>query len=113
MTGKDIVALQTWWIGELEKLRDQVISQEEKRRTKAHTKADKELEDYSSAGDILDAYGFGCINQRKYDYLMRLWEEREKSQYPDAMAEYKLDLISEFMQMAKDCIRNSGEKVSE
>lgn len=113
MTGKDIVALQTWWIGELEKIRDQVIAQDEKRKTKSHAKADKELEGISKQSDILDAYGFGCITQRKFDYLMRLWEEREKSQYPDEMVEYKLDLISEFMQMAKDCIRNSGEKVDE
>ena len=111
MTGKDIVALQTWWIGELEKIRDHVISQEEKRKSKAYTKADRELEDFEKQSDILDAYGFGCITQRKFDYLMRLWEEREKSQYPDEMVEYKLDLISEFLKMAKDCIRNSGEKV--
>lgn len=111
MTGKDIVALQKWWIGELENLRDQVIAQEEKRKAKSHTKADKELEDFSKQSDILDAYGFGCITQRRFDYLMRLWEEREKAQYPDEMAGYKLDLISEFLQMAKDCIMHSGEKV--
>ena len=111
MTGKDIVTLQKWWIGELEKIRDQVISQEEKRKSKAHTKADRELDDFEKQSDILDAYGFGCITQRKFDYLMRLWEEREKSQYPDEMAGYKLDLIGEFIQLANECIRNSGEKV--
>ena len=111
MTSKEIYALQTWWIGELEKIRGQVIAQDEKRKAKSSTKADRELEDYSSPGQILDAYGFGCISQRRYDYLMRLWEEREKAQCPDVMVGYKLDLINELMQMAKDVARQHGEGV--
>ena len=108
MTSKEIFDLQTWWIGELEKIREQVISQDEKRKSKSNTKADRELEEYTSPNEILDAYGFGCITQRRYDYLMKLWEEREKSQYPDVMVEYKLDLIKELLQMAHDVARQHG-----
>ena len=113
MTGKEVVALQNWWIGELKKIRGQIMLEEDKRRAKVRTKYAKTLEDYRNKNDILDAYGFGIITERKYDRLIELWEEREKSQYPDEMFHGKLDLIDELMQVAIGIIQDNRKAVEE
>ena len=103
-----IISLQTWWMGELKKITQAVMDAEAKRQAKQMKKEFHELEDFRSENDILDAYGFGCITERKKDHLIDLWMRREEGQAEDPMYRMKLELLEELYQTAKRIAEEYG-----
>lgn len=93
MTTKDKIKLQEWWIGELKTITQKVITQEEKRQAKKS----KELAEYASRDDILDAYGMDMISERKKDSLLDAWDNMATS----GIYAEKIALLAEFMNDAK------------
>ena len=104
---QDVIALQTWWLGELKKLTAKVMQEEDKRQLKVRSKTDALLADFQSKGEILDAYGFGCITEKQKDRLMDLWDKREDASFPARMYGMKLDLLQEMYETAKGVISDS------
>lgn len=96
---REIVALQTWWIGEVQALTQKVMEQEERRQSRAKSKAEKQLGDYRTYADVQDAYGCGVISARKRDHLYDLLEQVKAE--PDSLYQMKLDLLGELYQTAK------------
>ena len=110
MTGhQEVIALQTWWMGEIKAITKKVMAQEEKRQDRNRQKTDELLADYQSKDEILDAYGFGCITERQKDKLMDLWDQREEKTRPDSLSERKLKLLSELYEDAKKVIRDEEQ----
>lgn len=110
MTGlnnKETIELQTWWLGELQKLTQRVMDEEDKRQKKAKAKSEDKLADYSSRDEIRDAYGYGFITEKQMEKLMDMWDERENGMQPGALYERKTQLLSEFYQMAKRVIEDA------
>lgn len=103
-----VISLQTWWMGELKKITQAVMDAEEKRQAKQAKKDYNELEGFRSENDILDAYGFGCITERKKDHLIDLWMRREDGQAEDPLYRMKLALLEELYQTAKRIAEENG-----
>lgn len=101
---KEVIELQTWWLGELQKLTQKVMDEEDKRQKKAKAKSEDKLADYKSREEIRDAYGYGCITEKQMEKLMDMWDERENGMQPDRLYESKIQLLSEFYQLAKRVI---------
>ena len=106
---QEVIALQTWWMGEIKAITKKVMAQEEKRQDRSRLKAEELLADYRSKGEILDAYGFGYITEKQKDRLMDLWDRREESTRPDRLSERKLTLLSELFEDAKRIIRDEEQ----
>ena len=103
-----VISLQTWWMGELKKITQAVMDAEAKRQAKQMKKEYHELEDFRSENDIIDAYGFGCITERKKDHLIDLWMRREEGQAEDPLYRMKLALLEELYQTAKRIAEEYG-----
>ena len=101
---KQTIELQTWWLGELKAITERVLKEEEKRQERERKKTFAVLDEFRSTTDILDAYGFGCITEKKKDHLLELWDKRERMEWESPMYIAKRDLLSEFYRMAKDII---------
>ena len=108
-----VIRLQTWWMGELKKLTQTVMNTEAKRQEKEKQKAYKELEEYRSEDEILDAYGFGCITERKKDRLIDLWMKREYENTEDPLYRMKLEMLQDFYQQAKQIAMANGAEEKE
>ena len=106
---KDIVALQTWWMGELKELTRRVMEQEEKRQARERKQSEKKMGDYRTYADIQDAYGMGVITEYKRDKLMDLLEKSNPEE--DRIYRMKLDMLSEMFQIAKDAVEERKEAV--
>jgi len=103
-----VISLQTWWMGELKKITQAVMDAEAKRQAKQMKKEYHELEGFRSENDIIDAYGFGCITERKKDHLIDLWMRREEGQAEDPLYRMKLALLEELYQTAKRIAEENG-----
>jgi len=106
----DIIALQSWWMGQLRDLTEQVTRTEEKRQAKADRRTDMLLADYRKPDDIREAYGYGSITEKQMDKLLDLWEAREKTREPSTLYRMKLDLLSELYQEAKRILIEESTK---
>lgn len=113
LSTQEVIDLQKWWMEELKQITRKLMDKEEKRQGKSSAKLDKALEDFRSKDDILDAYGFGCITEKKKDRLMDLWDKREGNAMPDKTYQNRLALVQEYYQMAKEIIRNNGGEAYE
>ena len=107
---KEVIELQTWWLGELQKLTQKVMEEEDKRQKKAKAKSNDKLADYNSLDEIRDAYGYGFITEKQMEKLMDMWDERENGMQPDRMYDRKIELLSECYQQAKRVIEDVGGK---
>ena len=108
MTSKqEVIALQTWWLGEVKKITGRVIKEEDSRHDRAKAKSEYLLSEYRSQGEILDAYGMGCITARQKDRLMDLWEKREQAAEPTRMYQLKIRLLTEMYETAKRIIKDT------
>ena len=108
MTSKqETIALQTWWLGEVKKITQRVIKEEDNRQERAKQKSEDLLADYRSEGEILDAYGMGCITARQKDKLMDLWQKREEAAEPSSLYQRKIALLTEFYEDAKRVIKDT------
>jgi hypothetical protein len=105
---KDIVAVQTWWMGELKALTKKVAEQEERRQARERERAEKKLGEYRTYSDVQDAYGCGVITERKayqlYDLLDKINPEE------DRLYLMKLDLLAECYQIAKKAVEGHGDE---
>ena len=108
MNKKETIALQSWWLGVLQKTTKTVMNEEAKRQKKAAEKSEDRLADYNSRDEIRDAYGYGFITEKQMEKLLDLWDERENGTQPDSLYERKLQLLSEFYQMEKRVIEDAG-----
>lgn len=98
---QEIIALQSWWMGELRDLTEKVTKTEEKRQAKSDKRTEELLADYRSLDEIRDAYGYGAITEKKMEKLMDLWEQRETAREPSTLYQMKIALLSELYQTAK------------
>lgn len=101
---KDMIALQEWWIGEVNALTQKVITTEEKRQAKMSANAAKQLGEYRTYNDIQEAYGVGVITERKRDKLMDLLEEANPEE--DRLYRMKLELLQEVVAIANRVIED-------
>ena len=108
MTDKNIVSLQTWWMGEVKSLTRKVMDQEEKRQARLRAKADKELGEYRTYNDVQDAYGCGVITARKRDRLYDLLEQFAPGE--DPVYRMKLDMLAEMYQIAKQAVEDHSHE---
>lgn len=99
-----VIALQEWWLGELKRITAKVIEKEERRQASVKAKNFKDLDGYRGVGDILDAYGMGCITSRKKDHLMDLIEKRELMEGEDPMYQLKLNMLHELGETARQIL---------
>lgn len=106
----NVIALQSWWMGELQGITKRIMEQEEKRQQKAGKKAADMLAEYRSLGEIQDAYGCGYITEKKYDKLRDLWEEREQDTRPGELYHMKMDLLTELYGDAKRILMDEATK---
>lgn len=100
MTDRDMIALQSWWMGQLSAITEKVMADEEKRQKRARASSEKKMGEYRTFNDIQDAYGCGVISEKKRDKLYDLLENMNPE--PDRLYEEKLALLSELYQTAKD-----------
>lgn len=107
MTDKEIVALQTWWMGEVKALTKKVMEQEAKRQEKSRSKSERLLGEYRTFADVQDAYGCGVISAKKRDRLYDLLEQVNPE--PDALYQMKLDLLAELYQIAKQAVEDHSK----
>ena len=105
---KEIVDLQTWWMGELKLLTQKVMSEEERRQKKAKDKALKSMGEYRTYADIQDAYGCGVISEKKHDQLLDLLEKTSPD--PDKLYGMKIELLSEFYNLAKQIVEDNSRE---
>ena len=101
---KNVIELQTWWLGELKTITERLIREEEKRQERVKKKTFAALLEYRTKDDILDAYGFGCITEARKDKLMDMWDRREKELYDSPMYQAKRDLVSDFYRAAREIV---------
>ena len=104
---QETIALQTWWLGEVKKITAKVIKEEDGRQERAKQKSEDLLADYRSEGEILDAYGMGCITERQKDKLLDLWEKREQAAEPGSLYQRKIALLTELYEDAKRIIKDT------
>ncbi|SMC39274.1 hypothetical protein [Aristaeella lactis] len=107
-TKKEAIQLQTWWMGVIKRVTQNVIAEEDKRQGKAKARSEDKLADYAKREEIQEAYGYGFITEKQMDKLLDLWDERENGAKPDRMYELKIKLLTEFYQMAKQVIEDAG-----
>ena len=108
MTDKEIVALQTWWMKEVQAITKKVIEQEERRQANAQKKADRLMGEYRTYSDIQDAYGCGVISARKRDRLYDLLEQRDSDH--DGLYNAKLEMLGEMFQIAKQAVEDHSHE---
>ena len=104
---KDVVELQTWWMGELKAITQKVLDQEDRRQTRARERAEKLMGEYQTYADIQDAYGMGVISEKKHDKLLDLLEDRNCASRPGKLYQDKIALLTEFYQMAKQIVEDN------
>ena len=104
MNDKQVIMLQTWWLGELKALTKKVLAEEEKRQARIRKKNEDMLGsfDIERREDIDDLYGYGVITEKKREKLIELWEQK---QTPDEMYQAKIELLQDLYQTAKEIIR--------
>ena len=104
---QETIALQTWWLGEVKKITAKVIKEEDGRQERAKQKSEDLLADYRSEGEILDAYGMGCITERQKDKLLDLWEKREQAAEHGSIYQRNIALLTELYEDAKRIIKDT------
>ena len=108
MKSREIVALQSWWMGQLQSLTQKVMAEEEKRQEKARRHGAKMLGDLciERREDIDDLYGYGAITEKKRDKLVEVWESRTK---PDSLYDAKIALLKDCYHEAKQIMQENME----
>ena len=104
---KETIQLQTWWLGELKKITQRIMNEEDRRADKAKAKNEDKLADYNSRDEIREAYGYGFITEKQMDKLLDLWDERENGAQPNSLYQRKITMLSEFYQDAKRIIQDA------
>lgn len=112
MKRKQVITLQTWWMGELKALTQKVLKEEEKRQARIRKKNEQILGsfDIERREDIDDLYAYGTITDKKREKLIDLWEQQ---QAPDEMHQAKIDMLQEMFQQAKEIIREQEAMMDE
>jgi hypothetical protein len=110
MTDRDVIALQSWWMGELSTLTKKLMDHEEKRQQKAKANALKMFGDLSieRREDIDDLYGYGVISDKKREKLIDMWEQGE---HPTGLYQAKLDLLQDAYRDAKQVISDCTNRL--
>ena len=111
MTDRDVIALQSWWMGEISALTKKLMAQEEKRQQKAKANMTKMFADLSieRREDIDDLYGYGVITDKKREKLIDMWEQSER---PVGLYQAKLDLLQDAYRDAKQIVNNCMNKLN-
>ena len=100
------IELQNWWLSVLRRVTQNVMEEEEKRQERIKKTNLKKMGEYRTEADIMDAYGCGVITAAKKDKLLDLLEELDRAAENDELYTMKLELLSEFGQIAKNVIRD-------
>lgn len=111
MSEKEQIKLQHWWAEELRAITRKVIAEEEKRQNRIKAKNASVLAEYTSRDDILEAYGFGSITEKKMEKLLDMWDEVESAGYHDNLYEMKIELLQELYQQSQMVLRDMGQEV--
>ena len=101
---KEVIALQTWWMGELKAITQKVMNQETRRQDRARERAEKQLGEYRTFNDVQDAYGCGVISARQRDRLYDLLEQGTPQN--DDVYEMKIAMLHEMYQTAKKIVED-------
>ena len=111
MTDRDLIALQSWWMGELSALTQKLMTQEEKRQQKAKANVLKTFKDLSieRREDIDDLYAYGTISDRKREKLIDMWEQSER---PVGLYQAKLNLLQETYHEAKQVMNGAQYRLN-
>ena len=101
---KEVIALQTWLMGELKAITQKVMNQETRRQDRALARAEKQLGEYRTFNDVQDAYGCGVITTRQRDRLYDLLEQGTPKN--DDVYEMKIAMLHEMYQSAKKIVED-------
>ena len=93
------LAMRAWWMGQIQRLIEEVTAQEQKRQDKIRRQNLKKLGDYKTYNDIQEAYGVGVITEKQFDRLVDILENSNPE--PDDLYRAKLDLLQEIYQEQK------------
>lgn len=93
------LAMRAWWMGQIQRLIEEVTAQEQKRQDKVRRQNLKKLGDYKTYNDIQEAYGVGVITEKQFDRLVDILENSNPE--PDDLYRAKLDLLQEIYQEQK------------
>lgn len=99
MKKSDDILLREWWLKELGDLTEKVIREEERRQIREGEKGRRALEGYGDRRDIEDAYAYGMITERKYNLLIRAWEQTEPKE--SNLYQMKIELLQELYEEQK------------
>lgn len=112
MTDRDLIALHSWWMGEISTLTKKLMEQEEKRQQKAKANALKMFGDLSieRREDIDDLYGYGVITDKKREKLIDMWEQAER---PAELYQAKLALLQDAYREAKQIVGDCTNRLNE
>ena len=104
-----VVKLQEWWMGELQKLTEKVMAEESRRQERQGKKDRDKLADFRCEQDILDLYGWGGITEKQKDKLLDMWEKRESAVAESPLYRMKLDLLGELYREAKRTVEDQDK----
>ena len=100
---KEVISLQKWWIRELSKITQKLLNDETKRQEKIKKKNEELMGEYQTEQDIMDAYGYGMISEKKKDRLMDLLEERTDAE-PGRLYNAKIKMLTDLYLTAKTIV---------
>ena len=104
---QEVIALQTWWLGEIKRITKKVMDEESRRVERVRVKNAELLAEYNSEGEIIDAYGYGFITEKQKDKLLDLWQKVQDGSEPTSLHERKIKLLQEMYEQAKQVIRDT------
>lgn len=105
MDQKTKTELHRWWLQEISGITKKVMAQEDKRQGAVKRRNAAALADYASRDEIIDAYGYGFITEKKKDRLLDLWDEQEGVR-EDGLYRAKIDLLEGLYQEAKEWLQD-------
>ena len=91
--------LRIWWIAQIRRITEEVMTQEEKRQDKVRRANLKKMGDYQTYNDIQEAYGVGAITEKQFDRLADLLEKSNPE--PSELYKMKIDLLQELYREQK------------
>ena len=94
LSDQEVIDLQKWWKKEISKITQKLMDEEGKRQDRIKQKNAQLLGEYQTETDVMEAYGYGMITEKKKDKLLDLLQESQAAE-PGRMYKAKMELLTE------------------
>lgn len=94
LSDQEVIDLQKWWKKEISKITQKLIDEEDRRQERTKKKNEQLLGEYQTETDVMEAYGYGMISEKKKDRLLDLIQEGQAAE-PGRMYKAKIELLTE------------------